>query len=385
MRVRVNVKTTVNNAAIRREQRNGREVIIVPSTTMPDGIVMNGIKYPAEVIRASYNSLDRTPAPYGHPELEDGTFLSASDPEGLNRSWIGAWNENVRQEKDEGDRFRVHLDKVIDVEVAKQSEKGQEVLNAIDKGEPVHTSTGLYCHISECNEEGVDFVASDVEFDHDAILLHETGAATPEQGVGMMVNAEGKPEEIKVFNSMLEMAEQEMDWAAMSVLRALETKDKASMVERIKSAISEAISSMRETTPTANKKDSSMDKEQFEALQNTVASLATSVEALQANAVTSDKIAETVASAVKPLTDQLAANQASAKAKEEAELAGYVETIVKANLLSEETAKGLTLNTAKDMAERIKPGAADAIAAGHQTNSTENEFDGYDMNSNLEA
>ncbi len=26
--------------------------------------------------------------------------------------------------------------------------------------------------------------------DHDAILLHEVGAATPEQGVGLMVNAD---------------------------------------------------------------------------------------------------------------------------------------------------------------------------------------------------
>lgn len=110
--VRVNIRTLANTAAIRREKRNGRDVIIVPSATMPDDVVMNDILYPAAEIAKSFKSLERTPAPLGHPTI-NGAFVSARDPESINLGWIGAWNENVRQEDG-----RVLLDKVIDVEVA---------------------------------------------------------------------------------------------------------------------------------------------------------------------------------------------------------------------------------------------------------------------------
>src|SRR5690606_39194565 len=65
--VRVNVRSVANTAAIRREKRNGRDVIIVPSATLPDNVVMNGILYPAEEIAKSFKGLERTPAPLGHP------------------------------------------------------------------------------------------------------------------------------------------------------------------------------------------------------------------------------------------------------------------------------------------------------------------------------
>lgn len=143
--VRVNIRTLANSAAIRREKRNGRDVIIVPSATLPDDVVMNDILYPAAEIAKSFKSLERTPAPLGHPSV-NGKFLSARDPEGLNQGWIGAWNENVRQEGG-----RVLLDKVIDVAVANQSEGGKRVLAAIEAGDPVHTSTGLLSFLDAAN------------------------------------------------------------------------------------------------------------------------------------------------------------------------------------------------------------------------------------------
>src|SRR6478752_9396908 len=95
--VRVNVRTLANVNAVRKEKRNGRDLVIVPSATLPDNIIMNGIKYPAEEIAKSYQTLNRSPAPLGHP-LVNGKFVSARDPEGLNIGYIGAWNENVRQD-----------------------------------------------------------------------------------------------------------------------------------------------------------------------------------------------------------------------------------------------------------------------------------------------
>ena len=184
--VRVNVRTAVNNAQIRRDKRNGKDVIIVPSATLPDDVVMNNIKYPADEIAKSFHTLDRTFAPFRHP-MVNGQYVSAREPEAVNDFYIGAWNENVRRENG-----RVFLDKVIDVEVAGRTENGKRLLEAINKGEPIHTSTGIFLEVEPSDDSGYSYLAKNMQFDHDAILLDEEGAATPNQGVGMMVN--GKQE-----------------------------------------------------------------------------------------------------------------------------------------------------------------------------------------------
>src|SRR5690606_36716918 len=101
--------------------------------------------------------------------------------------WIGAYNANVRIENN-----RVLLDKIIDVEVAERTEGGRRVIDAINAGEPIHTSTGLVCEKVPAHKgpKGYTWIARNMVFDHDAILLDEPGAATPEQGVGMMVNGQ---------------------------------------------------------------------------------------------------------------------------------------------------------------------------------------------------
>ena len=189
----VNVTTKVNSADIRQETRDGRQVIIVPSCTLPRNIVMNGIMYPEDEIKSSYMTLEKTPAPFGHPEI-DGEFVSAIDPEAINQFYFGAFNENVRYQNN-----KVYLDKVIDVEVAERTEYGREVLAAIEKRDPIHTSTGVFLQVEDIDEEQVNEyrqnyqqIARNMQFDHDCVLLKEPGAATPEQGVGMMVNKEGQ-------------------------------------------------------------------------------------------------------------------------------------------------------------------------------------------------
>ena len=347
--VRVNITTLANVKAVRKEKRNGRDVIIVPSATLPDNVVMNDIMYPADEIAKSFRSLDRTPAPLGHP-LINGKFVSARDPEGINVGWIGAWNENVRQ-----DKGRVWLDKVIDVEMANRSEGGKSVLNAIDKGEPIHTSTGLLCMLEAANGD-VDYkhIARDMEFDHDAILLGEQGAATPEQGVGMMVNAKGESQEIEVINSALDEADRELDWAVDSAVRAMEKLQRAPLYERIKSAIIEAIGgSERESS--ANRKEADMSTEELKALSAKVDTLSESVSKISDIGKT---VGDAITNAIKPLIDAQTATAEALKAKDEAELAGLREKIVKANLLDEEAAKELTLNAARKLAEKAAPGKA---------------------------
>jgi hypothetical protein len=180
---RVNVRVAVNAASIRREQHNGREHIVVPSFTLPDGVVMNNGLYPKEEIDKAYAGLEGTLAPLSHP-MVDGDYVSARQPEAINAYHVGAWNRNVQRVGN-----RVAIEKWIDVEFAKNSESGRALLEAIDKQEPIHTSTGIFLDREMTpNADGYGWIARNMKFDHDAILIGETGAATPADGVGMMVN-----------------------------------------------------------------------------------------------------------------------------------------------------------------------------------------------------
>jgi len=183
LNTRVNVRVAVNAASIRREQHNGREHIVVPSFTLPDGVVMNNGLYPKEEIDKAYAGLEGTLAPLSHP-MVDGDYVSARQPEAINAYHVGAWNRNVQRVGN-----RVSIEKWIDVEFAKNSENGRALLDAIDKQEPIHTSTGIFLDREMTpNADGYGWIARNMQFDHDAILIGETGAATPEDGVGMMVN-----------------------------------------------------------------------------------------------------------------------------------------------------------------------------------------------------
>lgn len=361
--VRVNVRTLANVKAVRKEKRNGRDVVIVPSATLPDNIVMNGIMYPADEIEKSFGSLNRTPAPLGHPTI-NGKFVSASDPEGLNLGYIGAWNENVRREGG-----RVLLDKVIDVEVANRSEGGKAVLAAIEKGDPVHTSTGLLANLDPVANADHQHIARNIVFDHDAILLDEVGAATPKQGVGMLVNAKGEQEEIQVINSSLtDAADQEIDWAGTRLVEALRRRENIGIWDKVKAAIKDAIGSGR--VPSTNEKEDDMpvSDEQFKSLSDEVKTLSEGM----------GKIGETIANAVtaalKPVLDQQAEMVANAKAKDEAEHADLVAKIVKANVLDEATAKATPLNTLRALAPKTEPGKAAPLNSAFKAGSDKPGF-----------
>lgn len=185
--VRVNLRAAVNAADIRTEMYNGREHLVLPSYTLPDDVIMNGGLYPHDEIEASYNSLENTPAPLGHPQL-DGEYISAYHPAAINAYHGGAFNRNVRRVGN-----RIAVEKWVDVEFAKTNARGQELLEAIEAKAPIHTSTGVLLNqepVANAAEVGYRWIARNMRFDHDAILINETGAATPDQGVGLFVNVD---------------------------------------------------------------------------------------------------------------------------------------------------------------------------------------------------
>jgi hypothetical protein len=350
--VRVNVRTAVNNAQIRRDKRNGKDVIIVQSATLPDNCVMNNIMYPADEIAKSFHTLDRTFAPFRHP-MVNGQYVSASEPEAVNDFYIGAWNENVRRENG-----RVFLDKVIDVEVAGRTENGKRLLEAINKGEPIHTSTGIFLEVDESTEAGYSYIAKNMYFDHDAILLDEEGAATPNQGVGMMVN--GK-QEITVINSVLDRAVDELEWAAGyladAVERVQEAEKKQSVIDKILSAL--GIASKDKSPGESLQANGNSEEIPMPISEEEFKALADSVKALTANAENiASAVEKAVSDAVAPLAQKVDALTANAAEAEKVERDTLTAKVVANNLLTEETAKTLSVNALRELAGKVKGDAA---------------------------
>lgn len=187
--LRVNLRYKVNNAEVRRGvMHNNRAHTVIPSYTLPDEVVMNGLLYTHTEIEASYKGLEGTLAPLGHPTI-DGVYVPANTAEAINAHHIGAFNRNVERRGN-----RVFVEKWVDEEYAANTEGGRKLFDALDKGEPIHTSTGIFLHAdltangTAANGKAYRGTARHMVMDHDAILIGEVGAATPDDGVGLLVN-----------------------------------------------------------------------------------------------------------------------------------------------------------------------------------------------------
>lgn len=203
-RNRVNVLTVVNSASnITTETIDGKPHIVVRGITpVVDDIVMNRKLYPAAEIEKAYNTLERNPMPLGHPKV-DGKHVSARDVRAVNNYHVGAWLQNVNHKDG-----KVSGDMYVDRQYAESSDKGKRLINRLDEmvagsnSEPIHISTGLlYSGIAANGEsKGKKYteIATNMMFDHVAVLLDEPGAGTPEEGVGIFVNAEGDEQQIEV-------------------------------------------------------------------------------------------------------------------------------------------------------------------------------------------
>lgn len=205
-RICVNVLSVINSASnITTETINGAEHIVVKNVVpVRDGIVLNGGLYPAEENTKGYKSLEDKPMPYGHPKV-DGRHVSASNVRAVNEYHIGAYTRNVRKENGQ-----VLTDAVINRRFAEGSEKGRKVLQRLDdmkagkSVDPIGISTGLLLNRieakGESNGKRYTWIATNQVYDHVAILLDETPAGTPEEGIGMFVNAEGDEVQVETVN-----------------------------------------------------------------------------------------------------------------------------------------------------------------------------------------
>lgn len=196
----VDIRLSVNATNV--SKSDGRYVIkdVVHAI---DGIVLNQRLYTGSELAKSVAGLEGKPAPAGHPKDSKGRHISASNGEALAAAWIGAYCTNSRYEGG-----RAMCDIVINEAQAKAMPAGAEVLRRLDAAidgtdvTPIAVSSGLLLREVAANGESrgkaYRAVATDMDFDHLAILLNETPAGTPEEGIGMFVNSSGEEGEVEV-------------------------------------------------------------------------------------------------------------------------------------------------------------------------------------------
>ena len=226
-RKRVHIISTVNAGAV---SKAGSTYTIRDVCGAVDGIVMNRMLYPGEQLQAGVATLNGKPAPAGHPKDSEGRYISAANGEALLTSYAGAICRNARHE---GGRTLVDIQ--VNEAQARAHPDGLKLVERLDaaiagtNAEPIHVSTGLFCEPITANGESggkpYDRIATRISYDHLAFLLHEHGAGTPEQGVGMFLNAAGEPEPVEAVTVNLEPEDKRsagaLAWARQQIARLL--------------------------------------------------------------------------------------------------------------------------------------------------------------------
>ena len=206
---RVHILSAVNAANI---SRAGAVYTIKDVCGAVNDIVMNGRLYPADQLAAGVASLEGKPAPAGHPKNAAGQHISALNGEALANAWIGSYAKNARHTAG-----RTLVDIVVNETQAKAHPDGAKLIERLDAAiagtniEPIHVSTGVIVEEVKAGGESLGkkytSIATNLQYDHLAILLNENGAGTPEQGVGMFLNSAGQPEEVETVTVNTEPAD----------------------------------------------------------------------------------------------------------------------------------------------------------------------------------
>ncbi len=199
MKKRVHILSAVNAKNV---SKDGGTYLIRDVCGAVDNIVMNGMLYPADQLAAGAKTLDNKPAPAGHPRNSEGAYISATAGEALFTSYAGAYCTNARHEGG-----RTLVDVRVNAAQAMAHPDGQKLIERLDaaitgtNAEPISVSTGLIAVPVTANGESMgkkySRVATNIDYDHLALLFNEKPAGSPADGVGMFLNADGEQGEIE--------------------------------------------------------------------------------------------------------------------------------------------------------------------------------------------
>jgi hypothetical protein len=175
---------------IRHAKLGGRDYIVAPLSMLVPGVLPGSkgpLYYPPDVVNRNPSVWNSIPIVVNHPMGINGP-TSARDPDVLNRQEIGRVFNARKNGKAEG---------WFDVENTKRIEP--RIYKALITNTPIELSTGLYTKHrkattgSHYKGKPFDGVVTNMEPDHLAVLMDQTGACSLADGCGVLVNQKGEP------------------------------------------------------------------------------------------------------------------------------------------------------------------------------------------------
>lgn len=422
----IHIISAVNSANV---AKDGATYTIRDVVGAVDDIVMNGRLYPADQLAAGVASLEGKPAPAGHPKSAEGKLISALNGEALASAWIGSYVRNARHEGG-----RTMVDVVVNEAQAKAHPDGAKLVERLDAAiagtniDPIHVSTGLMMQPIMANGESrgkkYSSIVTNIQYDHLAILLNERGAATPEDGVGMFVNADGEQQvESVIVNTEPEdkrtrgligwikkLIGNEDDLSFDQIYSGLQSllpadswirevysknfiwSDKENRLWRQDynvasdsslSFVGEPVEVQRQVKYEPIEKETDPMKDAILAALNAAGISVAGLDDSQLLAAYNSLQAKPLQDAVNAANSKLAEIEAKSKATEAAELDALAQSMAVNSLLTADDLKALGL----DRLKAIKAATAGAapVLAGNSATKPASEFAGYSLNSHLEA
>ena len=400
-RVFVSMNLQVNTKEIRTFTRNGKEKMSIRAACLEDDSVMNRILYPALVIAESVYSFEGVPVPYGHPEDDQGRFLSANTPDGRVFGNLGGSFENVTRIQNSGDgndaeKSRVWGDLVFDVETLMSTDHGREFMGRVKKKRPIGMSVGVYLDVVEKpSAADHDYEAVWMYGDHFAALrADEKPASTTKQGTGAFVNNRREVVELKMLSCNMhtptspallptEGAHPAPDPALAGNIDALDRGFLTKLLE---------VLSLHPNRGESACNRGGQDMADTDTKTGDIAAINTAVESAVNKAMESfgAKLPEIVANAVdekvKPLIE---ANEAQAKANAESAAkvkAELVDQVVALNALPKEAAEAAETHTLQALVANSEASKGSATAANRSGDgSATNAYSEADLDAEIAA
>jgi hypothetical protein len=84
----VGFTANVDTAGLKRRKMDGKSYLVGPVVMAREG-VMNRLLYKASELKKSVPKWNGRPVTVGHPKGEEGTYISANDPDTLEKTQLG--------------------------------------------------------------------------------------------------------------------------------------------------------------------------------------------------------------------------------------------------------------------------------------------------------
>jgi hypothetical protein len=179
----------VVNAKTRIAKYKGRDHLVAPVVMLVEG-VHNGLYYPPSELAKFPAAWNGIPLPVHHP-TENGAPCSCNTPDIVEKQSVGrVWNTQWTDGKLKGEVW---------VDIQKCKKVSPQALAALQKGEALEVSTGLFTEndglAGEWNGEKYTATVKAFRPDHLALLPGAKGACSWGDGCGIRANANGEKEE----------------------------------------------------------------------------------------------------------------------------------------------------------------------------------------------